>query len=231
MYHNSSVPGDEDANGVFYGNHFPNTNLVGSGAADYYDCLYYHFLKNRIVTSQLVPYRQPGEYTIVYQLWSTSNREVIQDLYTDEFGNLRLIGGYASMAGSHAVRTMIVEDSLTFTVVGESFAPVAQPEVEPSVAPALVVENVAPQMEVWPNPAPAITTTLKARVHHMAGEANVTLTNLNGKQIYNGNMYIDNDNFYFEVGVNNLSVGSYIMTVRTQDAVITKKVVVTSLAR
>jgi len=91
--------------------------------------------------------------------------------------------------------------------------------------------EVAPDMEVWPNPAPAITTTLKARVHNMSGEATVTLTSLSGTQIYAGKTFIDNDNYYFEFGVNNLSVGSYILTVRTGDAIITKKVVVSSLAQ
>ena len=91
--------------------------------------------------------------------------------------------------------------------------------------------QVSPDMEVWPNPAPAVTTTLKARVHNMAGEANVTLTSLSGKQVYNGKTFIDNDNYYFEFDVNSLSVGSYILTVRTNDAIVTKKVIVTVLAR
>ena len=86
-------------------------------------------------------------------------------------------------------------------------------------------------MEVWPNPAPAITTTLKARVHNMSGEATVTLTNLSGKQLYADKINIDNDNYYFEFGVNNLSVGTHVMTVRTGDAIITKKVVVSALAQ
>ena len=65
----------------------------------------------------------------------------------------------------------------------------------------------------------------------MSGAADVTLTNLNGKQVYAGKTYIDNDNYYFEFDVNSLSVGSYILTVRTSEAVVTKKVIVTVLAR
>ena len=59
----------------------------------------------------------------------------------------------------------------------------------------------------------------------------MTLTNLNGKQVYSGKTFIDNDNYYFEFDVNSLSVGSYILTVRTSEAVVTKKVIVTVLAR
>jgi hypothetical protein len=65
----------------------------------------------------------------------------------------------------------------------------------------------------------------------MSGNAIVTLTSLTGKQVYSGNIYIDNDNYYFEFNVNNLSVGSYIMTVRTDADVITKKVIVARLAK
>ena len=82
-------------------------------------------------------------------------------------------------------------------------------------------------MEVWPDPAPSIVTTFKARVFNMSGEATVTITNFQGKQVYNGNINIDSDNFYFEADVNGLAVGAYIMTVRTNDAVVTKKLVVT----
>ena len=65
----------------------------------------------------------------------------------------------------------------------------------------------------------------------MSGDATVTLNSLSGTQIYAGKTYIDSDNYYFEFDVNNLSVGSYILTVRTNDAIITKKVVVSALAR
>ena len=93
--------------------------------------------------------------------------------------------------------------------------------------------EIAPDMEVWPNPAPAITTTLKARVHNMSGEATVTLNTLSGTLVYSGKEYFTNENSagdYFQFDVVNLNVGTYIMTVRTSDAIITKKVIVTSLA-
>ena len=232
-YHYSTTPDGTTADDFMNGNLFPSANLLGQGAAANHDWWYLHFFNNRTIDATLVPFRQQGEYKIVYELWSTSNDNVTQFRYRDyPDGPIQIIGGDNGTVGQYVDLNLIVTDSLIFSVEnGVNEVPVAQPVVEPTVAPALAVEAVAPEMEVWPNPAPAITTTLKARVHHMAGEANVILTNLSGKQIYNGNMNIDSDNYYFEVGVNNLSVGTYIMTVRTQDAVITKKVVVTSLAR
>ena len=232
-YHYSTTPDGTTADDFMNGNMYPSANLLGQGAAANHDWWYLHFFNNRPIDATLVPFRQHGEYKIVYELWSTSNDNITQFQYRDSVNSpIKIIGGDNGAVGQYVELNLIVTDSLIFSVVnGVSEVPSAQPVVEPSVAPALVVETVAPEMEVWPNPAPAITTTLKARVHHMAGEANVVLTNLSGKQIYNGNMNIDSDNYYFEVGVNNLSVGTYIMTVRTQDAVITKKVVVTSLAR
>ena len=61
----------------------------------------------------------------------------------------------------------------------------------------------------------------------MRGNATVTINNFSGKQVYSGEIFIDRDGYYFEADVNSLSVGAYIMTVRTQDAVVTKKLVVT----
>ena len=142
---------------------------------------------------------------------------------------MKYIGGSNANAND-AIITLLAMDSITIDVTGEDVLEptVVNPNNAPELAPELSVdETVVPDMEVWPNPAPATETTLKARVHNMDGNATVTLTNLNGKQVYNGNIYIDNANFYFEFGVNNLSVGSYILTVRTNDAVLTKKVIVT----
>ena len=65
----------------------------------------------------------------------------------------------------------------------------------------------------------------------MDGEATVTLSTLGGHNVYSSKINIDSDSYYFEFDVNNLSVGTYIMTVRNGDAIVTKKVVVTSLSR
>ena len=132
--------------------------------------------------------------------------------------------------------TLLAIDSINITVGGTATSvsadPVENEVVAPEMAPVISdVEHVTPDMEVWPNPAPAVETTLKARVHNMSGNATVTLTSLTGKQVYSGNIYIDNDNYYFEFNVNSLSVGSYIMTVRTDTDVITKKVIVSRLAK
>lgn len=209
------------------GNHFPYTNL-GLSNDDTYDDLWMHFLDERPVTTVITPFRKHGDYKVVYRLYATSNVDIYQNPYRDEVtGEIRIIGGQNSLSGNPTL-TLLACDSINVEVSGEDIpAPTPNETVAPSVAPSLVVdENVAPTMEVWPNPAPAIQTTLKARVHNMAGNATVTFTNLNGKQVYNGELYIDNDNYYFEFNVTNLSVGTYILTVRTGDAVITKKVIV-----
>ena len=208
------------------GNHFPSSNL-GLSNNNVYDDLWMHFLANRPVDAQIVPFRLAGEYKVVYRLMATSNNNDFQHPYTNENGEQQHIGGQNSMVSTY-VRTLLVTDSIIINVTGESM--VAQEPVTelPVVAPAITGDEavIVPEMEVWPNPAPAITTTFKARVHNMSGEATVTITSLAGKQIYTGKIFIDNDNYYFESNVDNLSLGSYIMTVRTADAVVTKKLVV-----
>jgi len=214
------------------GNHYPNTNM-GFSNSNVYDDLWMHYLAGRPVTQEISGFRRQGEYKIVFRLYATSNPNKFYHPYThtneDGTTETKYIGGSNANAND-AIITLLAMDSITIDVTGEDVLEptVVNPNNAPELAPELSVdETVVPDMEVWPNPAPATETTLKARVHNMDGNATVTLTNLNGKQVYNGNIYIDNANFYFEFGVNNLSVGSYILTVRTNDAVLTKKVIVT----
>ena len=214
------------------GNHYPNTNM-GFSNSNVYDDLWMHYLAGRPVTQEISGFRRQGEYKIVFRLYATSNPNKFYHPYThtneDGTTEMKYIGGSNANAND-AIITLLAMDSITIDVTGEDVLEptVVNPNNAPELAPELSVdETVVPDMEVWPNPAPATETTLKARVHNMDGNATVTLTNLNGKQVYNGNIYIDNANFYFEFGVNNLSVGSYILTVRTNDAVLTKKVIVT----
>ena len=219
------------------GNHFPNTNLGFSHNA-VYDDLWLRFIGDRYVNATFVPFRLDGEYKVVYRLWSTSHADDFEDVYTEDniehinYGGQSHIGGQNSLVNGSSVnpviRTLLAIDSITIHVSNAVAEPVADFNA-PELAPAIDANEavIVPEMEVWPNPAPSIVTTFKARVYNMSGEATVTITNFQGKQVYNGNINIDSDNFYFEADVNSLAVGAYIMTVRTNDAVVTKKLVVT----
>jgi hypothetical protein len=228
-YYNHAVA---NPNVATNGNHFPNTNLGFSHNA-VYDDLWLRFLGDRQVDATLVPFRLNGDYKIVYRLYSTSHADDFEDVYTedniehDNYGQQSHLGGQNGLING-AVRKMLAIDSITIhvsNVVAEPVADVPAPELAPAINTQEAV--IVPEMEVWPNPAPSIITTFKARVYNMSGDATVTITNFQGKQVYNGNLYIDSDNFYFEADVNSLAVGAYIMTVRTNDAVVTKKLVVT----
>ena len=190
-----------------------------------------------------VPFRLNGEYKVVYRLYSTSHEDDFNHLYYEDnyhmgginYQDTAHLGGQNALASSPILK-LLVTDSIIVNVTGPNSTPsdvADETPVTPEVAPVLSVDETAvtPDMEVWPNPAPAVTTTLKARVHNMNGNAIVTLTSLTGKVVYSGETYIDNDNYYFEFGVNGLSVGSYIMTVRTDADVVTKKVIVARMAR
>jgi hypothetical protein len=225
-YYYSAIPGFEDAyTGAQSGNHFPNQDMA-FGNAQQYDDVFMHYLSNREVTKTIAPFNINGEYKIVYRLIATSFQNTYQHNYfnEDSAANLR-IGGH--MAYSGQLDTLAI-DSIYLIVGGDNLAAVENP-VTPNMAPAITTNEtvIAPEMEVWPNPAPAIVTTFKARVHNMSGDATVTITNFSGKQVYSGKLFIDSDDYYFEADVNSLAVGAYIMTVRTQDAVVTKKLVVT----
>lgn len=235
IYYNYAVANPTAADN---GNHFPYSTLNEGSGHDYFDDFYLKFLAERpdsAVTATVVPFRVSGEYKIVYRLMATSHEETYNYYYSPSCGtgDLLKIGGKKALTGTV---TLLAIDSINITVGGTATSvsadPVENEVVAPEMAPVISdVEHVTPDMEVWPNPAPAVETTLKARVHNMSGNATVTLTSLTGKQVYNGKIFIDNDNYYFEFNVNSLSVGSYIMTVRTDTDVITKKVIVSRLAK
>ena len=230
----------------YYGNHFPYSNLSFLTTTNYYDDLWMHFLARRPVTQTIAPFLSGGEYTVVFKLYATSYRDNWQNPHIDQADGWSiaentispraidpnggiLIGGHWYARG---IPTLLAIDSIHISVDGPDYEPETLPGA-PELAPAVTVDasEIAPDMEVWPNPAPAITTTLKARVHNMDGEATVTLSTLGGHNVYSSKINIDSDSYYFEFDVNNLSVGTYIMTVRNGDAIVTKKVVVTSLSR
>ena len=220
------------------GNHFPYSNLGLGTGHNYLDDLWLSFLADRPVKKTFVPFLTNGDYKVVYRLMATANNQQLHEYYSPSCApitDLLPIGGHSALASGYA-QTLLAIDSITIHVGGPNLAPSTSTTDEetdaPEMAPVITdVETVAPDMEVWPNPAPAVETTLKARVHNMSGNATVTLTSLTGKQVYNGEIFIDNDNYYFEFNVNSLSVGSYIMTVRTDADIITKKVIVSRLAK
>ena len=232
----------------YYGNHFPYSNLSFLTTTNYYDDLWMHFLAQRPVTQTIAPFLSGGEYTVIFKLYATTYRDNWQNPHADQAegwsiaentispraidpnGGI-LIGGHWYAKGTP---TLLAVDSIHISVDGPDYEPETLPGA-PELSPNLTVDEteIAPDMEVWPNPAPAITTTLKARVHNMSGEATVTLNTLSGTQVYSGKAYLTNENpdgDYFQFDVVNLNVGTYILTVRTSDAIITKKVIVTSLA-
>ena len=251
-YYLGATPGTPEEMHMYnyYGNHFPYSSLVHNyPTSNYYDDLWMHFLRDREITQTVAPFRHGGDYKLVFRLYQTNRPNNFQNIHTDTHGVICPEGEtnnhYPALGGSGfntdfadgtpPTLTLLAIDSIIIRVAGEEGLEfVCNPtEAAPSLAPEFTVDEskIAPDMEVWPNPAPAITTTLKARVHNMGGqEATVTLTTLRGTQVYSGNYFIDNDNYQFEFGVNNLNVGTYILTVRSSDAIITKKVVVTSLA-
>lgn len=220
------------------GNHFPYSNLGLGTGHNYLDDLWLSFLADRPVKKTFVPFLTNGDYKVVYRLMATANNQQLNEYYSPSCApitDLLPIGGHSALASGYA-QTLLAIDSITIHVGGPNLAPSTSTTDEETVAPEMApvitdVETVAPDMEVWPNPAPAVETTLKARVHNLSGNATVTLTNLSGKQVYSGEIFIDNDNFYFEFNINALSVGSYIMTVRTDTDVITKKVIISRLAK
>lgn len=218
---------------TYGGNHFPASTL-GTDNGNYYTSFYLHFFNNREVSKVLAPFSIPGEYKIVYELWSTNHHEVFQDLYTNEETNTnKHIGAQGAKSpttdGYPTILALLATDSLIINVEGETLTKQQAPQAAPQTSPAIYnvnTEDNAPAMEVWPNPATTSTTKLTARVHNMSGDAQVVITEMTGRQIFGDRTTIDSDDFIYECSINNLSQGVYVMTIRTKDGLATKKIVV-----
>ncbi|MDY6347111.1 MAG: T9SS type A sorting domain-containing protein [Bacteroidales bacterium] len=214
------------------GNHFPSANLVDEGNT--YTALYLHFLNNREITKTFAPIRIPGNYKVVYQLWSTNHKEDIQYKYTNDELGVQLIGAQNAMSpttqGRPTLFTLLATDSITINVEGEVINNANAPDATvPEVAPEIVVpdSDVQVSMEIWPNPATTVTTKISARVHNLSGNATVTISDVaTGRQFFFDNTFINSDDFVYECAVNNLTEGFYVITVRTAEGVVTKKLVV-----
>jgi len=77
--------------------------------------------------------------------------------------------------------------------------------------------------DVYPNPT---TGLINIKVNSILfGKASVMLFNINGKRIYNENVYIDESNNILEIDIEAKQRGMYFLKIVTIDKVATKKII------
>ena len=208
------------------GNHFPYKNFAGG--SNIFDDVYLHFLNNRPVSKTVSPALRSGEYQIVYKLISTSRKNLQGDMYysTDSSKNLT-IGGYNSI-NTGAVLTVLVVDTLKFTVTGEdlhyvpSINPMPEPEPIPAPAPSTAEE---PILNVYPNPT---SGDVFANIEGFEGNAVVRIVTLAGKVVSEETISMTKGSvFTYSRTTADLTPGVYFLSVQSGEAKISKKLVVT----
>ena len=192
-------------------NHYPYFNLSGSNY--YYDWLYLHFLTSRTVTNTVAKFIQDGDYEIHYALYATDGSEL--NNYYNAGGVSKKIGGQ----DFHGA-TLLASDVFTIHVnsssaVAENEAPEA-PSVEPIAS--------EPTVKLYPNPT---SDNVNVRVEGISGQTTIRISTLTGKTVAHRAISIDN-NFSIETfNVSDLTPGVYVLQIVNDDAVISRKLVIT----
>ena len=192
-------------------NHYPYFNLSGSNY--YYDWLYLHVLTSRTVTNTVAKFIQDGDYEIHYALYATDGSEL--NNYYNAGGVSKKIGGQ----DFHGA-TLLASDVFTIHVnsssaVAENEAPEA-PSVEPIAS--------EPTVKLYPTPT---SENVNVRIEGIGGQTTIRISTLTGKTVAHRAISIDNDFSIETFNVSDLTPGVYVLQIVNDDAVISRKLVIT----
>lgn len=192
-------------------NHYPHSNL--SGAAYDFDWMYLHFMSSRYFTNTISKFIQPGEYEIHYELHKTDGSLI--DYRYNEGTSLHIGGrGYTGSIELLAsdVFTVHVDD-------GPAYANNEAPEL-----PEPVVISDEPTVKVYPNPA---TENVNVRIEGINGQTTIRISTLTGNVIAQRSINIDNKFRTEPFSVSDLTPGVYVIQIINEEAVISRKLVIT----
>ena len=201
-----------------YDNHFPNSTFFAGGST--FDDVYLHFLANNVYTQTVRPFRIPGEYKIIYTIYSTSNTNTYAYPYyngTDD----NIIGGYNSLVAS-AIKSLLAQDSIMITVDG--YAVVTLPVEAPALAPTTPIYAEQPTLKIYPNPT---SSEVNAEIVGLTGETTIQIVNLTGSVLASEKVNIPATGTYtYRSTAANLAPGIYFMYIINDNATLSKKLVV-----
>lgn len=218
------TPIPETALRIDGGFHYPHNSFVTVQTTNLFDCLYLHFLLNRPIYTAVAPFKKAGEYKIVYQLYSTSNDDRFENLYYNDTldANLHIGGHYFKRAGS--LLTLLAVDTLVIHVTGENA--VTAPSPAPSVTSTGTGSGTA-TMRLYPNPV-TIDRSVSVVVDGMEGSSILMISDLSGKVLTRENIKIPSGITYKHTQtISDYSPGIYFVTLKSENATITRKLVIT----
>lgn len=163
-------------------------------------------------------FRMPGEYRIQVDL-------VVYSGGTD-WGGEGYCHADGKVGGDFATATSNVLSSLNIflTVEGMPLS-AATPMVDPMEGIVLASEVAeVPEANVFPNPA---TDNISIELKGFAGETAIMLTNANGMTVETINVNIEsNSTPIIRINTSDYAQGVYMVTARSNDAIVTKRVVI-----
>ena len=202
-----------------YQNHFPYSTFFAGGSS--FDDVYLHFLANNVYTQTVRPFRIPGEYKIIYTIYSTSNTDAYAYPYFNGTED-KIIGGYNSLVSS-AIKSMLAMDSIMITVDGQAVSVVMTPEA-PTAAPMTPIYNDQPTLKIYPNPT---SNEVNAEIVGLTGETTIQIVNLTGSVLASEKVNIPATATYtYRSSAANLAPGIYFMYIINDNATLSKKLVV-----
>ena len=191
-------------------NHYPYFNLSGSSYD--YSWVYLHFLVSRDVTNTIAQFTQTGKYEIRYSLYATDGSEI----------NIYYVDGTSKKIGGHDYHgaTWLASDVFTIHVNdGPAIAANESPE-----APAVDPIASEPTVKLYPNPT---SENVNVRIEGISGQTTIRISTLTGKTVAHRAISIDNDFSIETFNVSDLTPGVYVLQIVNDDAVISRKLVIT----
>jgi len=192
-------------------NNFPNFYISSLK----YDWVYLPFLTSRYVTNTFAQFQQEGNYEIHYELYATNG---------DQFGNVYddYPAGATDIIGGHGITTSTLLASDVFTIHVGNGSTVAENEAPAMPEPEVIAED--PTVKVYPNPT---SENVNVRIEGIDGQTTIRISTLTGKTVAQRNVNIDNKFAVEQFNVSDLTPGVYVLQIVNEEAVISRKLVIT----
>lgn len=192
-------------------NNFPNFYI----SSYKYDWVYLPFIASRYVTNTFAQFQQEGNYEIHYDLYATNG---------DQFGNVYddYPAGATDIIGGHGITTSTLLASDVFTIHVGNGSTVAENEAPAMPEPEVIAED--PTVKVYPNPT---SENVNVRIEGIDGQTTIRISTLTGKTVAQRNVNINNKFAIEQFNVSDLTPGVYVLQIVNEEAVISRKLVIT----
>ena len=192
-------------------NNFPNFYI----SSYKYDWVYLPFLTSRYVTNTFAQFQKVGNYEIHFDLYATNG-----DPFLNEYDDYPT--GATSVIGGHGITSSTLLASDVFTIHVGNGSTVAENEAPAMPEPEVIAEDAT--VKVYPNPT---STNVNVRIEGIDGQTTIRISTLTGKTVAQRSLNINNKFAVEQINVSDLTPGVYVLQIVNEEAVISRKLVIT----